>query len=424
MTVIWKRGVLADLGEIRSGGTPATSDPRYWDGGIPWCTPTDITALPSRHIASTSRTITPAGLKDSSSELLPAGSVVVCTRATVGAAAIAKIPLATNQGFKSIVPADDVDPDFLYYLVTSLRGEMERWAAGSTFLEISGTNFAKLPVEYPEGKEAQRSIARPLVVIDELIERSRDVLSAKRAFKRALLHELVTGRRRFRGFGAAGNDPTSPPADWSVRTLGDVVDVRVSGIDKHSRAGEPAVRLCNYMDVWTRPYITDALPFMRATASPAEIERFAVQPGDVLLTKDSETREDIAQTSVVLDAGADVVLGYHTALARPKGTDIDGRFLAAQMRHPRFRQHFVRAAQGATRFGLTYDALVSAPVWIPSIEEQRRIADLDWTLHKEIALMERQAEAYATQKRALIHRLLSSALPLATRAAAPELAHA
>ena len=424
MTITWRRGVLGDLGDIRSGGTPATNQPRYWNGEIPWCTPTDITALSSRHLASTSRTITPLGLNDSSAELLPPGSVVVCTRATVGVAAIAQIPLATNQGFKSIVPAEDFDSDFVYYLVTSLRGEMERWAAGSTFLEISGSNFAKLPVTYPVGKAAQQSLARPLVLVDEVIQRTQSVISRKRALKLALLQELLMGRRRFPEFGAPSGDDRSPPVGWRVAKLGDVTDVRVSGIDKHSRPDEPAVRLCNYMDVWTKAYITDSLPFMRATASSAEIERFALLSGDVLLTKDSETREDIAQTSVVLDAGADVVLGYHTALARPTHADVDGRFLAAQLRHPRFRQHFIRAAQGATRFGLTYDALTSAPVWLPPLAEQQRIADLDRVLHLEIELIERQREAYVSQKRALMHRLLSGPLSRPALATAPELAHA
>lgn len=133
----WAALRVSDLGSILSGGTPKTSVAEYWDGEILWATPTDITKNSVKNINSTSRTISGAGLKSSSANLLPAKSLLICSRATVGEIAINRVPMSTNQGFKNIVPDSKFDVDFLYYLLSTKKSDMLRRSAGSTFLEIS-----------------------------------------------------------------------------------------------------------------------------------------------------------------------------------------------------------------------------------------------------------------------------------------------
>ena len=99
------------------------------------------------------------------------------------------------------------------------------------------------------------------------------------------------------------------PAGWGVRRLRFLADIRPSGVDKHSLDGELPIRLCNYVDVYKNDRITDALAFLEATATPAEIERFALRAGDVLITKDSETPDDIAAAALVEPSAAGVVCG-------------------------------------------------------------------------------------------------------------------
>src|SRR5438067_231683 len=109
----WNLKMLSDTGKIISGGTPDTRNSNFWNGDIAWCTPTDITKLKgATHIVNTERKITEAGLRFSSATLLPEKSLVICTRATIGDCAINLLPISTNQGFKSIVPVDDVN---VYY---------------------------------------------------------------------------------------------------------------------------------------------------------------------------------------------------------------------------------------------------------------------------------------------------------------------
>ncbi|MDP3922491.1 MAG: restriction endonuclease subunit S, partial [Hydrogenophaga sp.] len=118
----WVTKLLPELADIRSGGTPSTTDPAAWDGDIAWCTPTDITALAGRkYLTQTERRITEHGLKQSSAEVIPASSIVMTSRATIGECAINAVPMTTNQGFKNFVPFESVDAEFLYYLLTTQK---------------------------------------------------------------------------------------------------------------------------------------------------------------------------------------------------------------------------------------------------------------------------------------------------------------
>jgi len=117
----WEVKRLDELVSICSGGTPSTSQAQFWDGDVLWCTPTDITALNGfKYLNSTSRTLSQQGLKASSAELIPANSIVMTSRATIGVCAINQVPVTTNQGFKNFVPSNSVDVEFLYYFLQTM----------------------------------------------------------------------------------------------------------------------------------------------------------------------------------------------------------------------------------------------------------------------------------------------------------------
>src|SRR4051812_9541253 len=119
--------------------------------------------------------------------------------------------------------------------------------------------------------------------------------------------------------------------EWRCEPLGNVAEIRPSNVDKKSSLGEQPVRLCNYLDVYTRDYITEDIPFMEATATAAELGRFRVELGDVIITKDSETPDDIGISAVVLDDIANLVCGYHLALLKPNRELVDSVYLAKQL---------------------------------------------------------------------------------------------
>lgn len=162
-------------------------------------------------------------------------------------------------------------------------------------------------------------------------------------------------------------------SEYPLLRLKACVDVRPSGVDKHSFDDEIAVRLCNYTDVYKYDHITGDMDFLQATATEAEINRFTLSPGDVIITKDSETPEDIAASALVMPSAKGVVCGYHLALLRPYEA-FYGPFVAWAMRSREVLSQFTIFARGITRFGLTTDAIGSVLVPTPPAKQQRAIA--------------------------------------------------
>lgn len=191
----WKTTKLSRMGKILSGGTPDTNTREFWDGEISWLTPTDVTALKSRFVLSTARTISDAGVKNSSTTLLPAGSLMVCTRATIGALAISTTEICTNQGFKNIVPSNNFDVNFIYYTLLYNTQELVRKASGSTFLELSKKDFENIELPCPLLEEQQK-IAAVLSTADQEIAALQQKLVALKQEKKALMQQLLTGKRR------------------------------------------------------------------------------------------------------------------------------------------------------------------------------------------------------------------------------------
>jgi type I restriction enzyme S subunit len=193
----WVKKTLGELATIKSGGTPSTNQASFWDGEIPWCTPTDITALAGRkYLSGTARTITSLGLKQSSAEWIEPNSIVMTSRATIGECAINRTPVTTNQGFKNFVPNQNVSVDFLYYLLLTQKQGFIGLCSGSTFLEISKAQVSRYEVYLPAERTEQEAIATCLSDLDSDIGFTEDKLSKARLIKQGMMQELLTGRIR------------------------------------------------------------------------------------------------------------------------------------------------------------------------------------------------------------------------------------
>ncbi|WP_423229501.1 restriction endonuclease subunit S [Stutzerimonas kirkiae] len=164
------------------------------------------------------------------------------------------------------------------------------------------------------------------------------------------------------------------PAHWEVALIKHIADVRFSGVDKHSHDDETPVRLCNYTDVYKNDRITDDMDLMRATATAAEIVRLTLKAGDVILTKDSETPDDIGVPAWVPESLPGVVCAYHLGLLRPEPERVLGEFLFRTIGSTRIAQQFHVLATGVTRFALgkhdVKNAIIPLP---PTIAEQQTI---------------------------------------------------
>ena len=191
----WEKAALGGLADIRNGGTPRTGVPSYWGGLIPWCVPTDITASGEKYLVATTRNITPEGLASCGASLLPVGTLLLCSRATIGEIKIASMPVATNQGFKSLICGEAVDYEFLYYRLLTLKDRMVEVSTGSTFLEISKRDVANICIDLPPLPE-QRAIATVLSDMDAEITALERRLDKTRAIKQGMMQQLLTGSIR------------------------------------------------------------------------------------------------------------------------------------------------------------------------------------------------------------------------------------
>lgn len=191
----WMAMTLADVAAVVGGGTPKRSEPTFWNGAVPWATPTDLTRLRGRIISKTAASITEAGLAGSSATLLPPNSLLLTTRATIGACAINRIAMATNQGFQNLVPKPGTEVDFLYYLIQYQGLQLKRLAAGSTFLELSKRAVRGFRVHMPPLSE-QRRIAAIVSSVDHIIEKNQAVMGRLRMVKSGLISALLTGELR------------------------------------------------------------------------------------------------------------------------------------------------------------------------------------------------------------------------------------
>jgi type I restriction enzyme S subunit len=145
----WIETTLGDVADVIGGGTPSTKESAYWGGDVPWLTPGELTKREGKIITATERTISAEGLANSSAKLLPKGTVLLTSRATVGAVGLAGKPMATNQGFQSLVARSVVMPYFLMCWVQANREAFEKRASGSTFPEISGKRVKAIPIVLP-----------------------------------------------------------------------------------------------------------------------------------------------------------------------------------------------------------------------------------------------------------------------------------
>ena len=173
---MWCELPLSDLADIISGGTPSRDVQEYWNGDIPWVTPTDMTASKTNYLFETANKITRKGLINSSAKMLPPGTILFTSRATIGLSRIAAMPVCTNQGFKSLLPFQIIDGNFLFYQISRLKHAFERYAAGSTFPEINKKDTGRILVPHPMNRMEQQKIATILTSIDTAIEKTEALI--------------------------------------------------------------------------------------------------------------------------------------------------------------------------------------------------------------------------------------------------------
>lgn len=200
----WTNGLISDLGEIISGGTPSTKHDEYYSkNGIAWVTPYDLSKTTDKYITHGEKDISQKGLEKSSAKLMPKGSILLTSRAPIGYIGISSNEVTTNQGFKSIVPYNKSNSEYIYYLLKSIIPYLKSLGNGSTFAEISKETLSNIPIVIPN-KDIIDNFNNKVIhlgKIREIKEQENRELTSLRDF---LLPLLMNGQVGFKENKAEG----------------------------------------------------------------------------------------------------------------------------------------------------------------------------------------------------------------------------
>ena len=260
---------------------------------------------------------------------------------------------------------------------------------GVTVMHIYASDLKYLAIAIPPVSE-QMAIAtyldRETANIDALIGKNEMLVEQLKEQRIALISRTVTGGLPPDECRKAGINPSPKlkpsgvewlgdmPEHWKTKSIKRVADIRVSNVDKHVRQHEVPVRLCNYTDVYYRDNIDDSFEGSVGSATLRQIERCQIENGDVLITKDSETWNDIGVPTLAVKPAVNIVCGYHLALLRPKKEELSGAYLYWVLRDRLIACQMHAEAKGVTRYGLSLLAIKSVQVPVPTVREQRAIA--------------------------------------------------
>lgn len=189
----WTTGTISDLGTVVGGSTPSKAKPEYYtETGIAWITPKDLSINKSKFVSHGENDITELGLKNSSAVIMPEGTVLFSSRAPIGYIAIATDEVTTNQGFKSVVPKQEIGTPFVYFFLKNTLPVIEGMASGSTFKEVSGSTMKKVPAVIPDAETLAKfsNFCAPIFAQQRILEEQNQSLAILRD---NLLPKLMSG---------------------------------------------------------------------------------------------------------------------------------------------------------------------------------------------------------------------------------------
>ena len=225
LSMEWKEVTLGEIGTIVGGATPSTKNTSFYDGNIPWLTPKDLSVNSNKYILRGERNITEAGFKSCSCKMLPKGSVLFSSRAPIGYVAIVANDMCTNQGFKSVIPNEETDSEFLYYLLKYNKDYIASQGSGTTFAEVSGKTMKDIEVVVPKEKEDQRRIASILSSLDRKIELNNKINADLEEMAQAIFKNWFVDFEPFKDGKFVDSELGMIPEGWKVGSLGDFCNV-------------------------------------------------------------------------------------------------------------------------------------------------------------------------------------------------------
>ena len=361
----WKSTKIGDIADVIGGGTPKTDVEEYWNGEIKWFTPSEIGK--TKYISDSDRHITELGLKNSSAKLLPKDTILLSSRATVGEISITLTECSTNQGFQSLITKNDVDNDFIYYLISTIRNEFLRRSSGSTFLEISKNEISKIPINIPDLFE-QNKISNFFSAIDNKIEILEKKYKYYQEFKKYLMQRIFSDQDDKLRFDF--NEK------WKVYKLKDLLSVKSSNIS------------INKVDNNTGEY-----PLYGTGGYLQNIDFYEMEDEYISITKDGSVGK------IDYHEGRSSIINTSQYLIPNKNFNI--RFLYYQLQTLNFEKYIV----GSSIPHIYFKDYGNEKVKIPNLLEQEIIAKLFIVIDKKLYMLDKSISLMYRFKKGLLQQM-------------------
>lgn len=345
---------LSKVGQIISGATPKTANQEYYGGDIPWLTPADLSGFKEKYISHGARNITQKGYDSCSTQLMPAGTVLFSSRAPIGYVAIASNPICTNQGFKSIIPNEEIDSEFLYYQLIYLRKTIQDMGSGTTFKEISAKTIGKVEVVVPPKDEQRYIVGRIEELFSELdngVETLRKTKQQLAVYRQAVLKDAFAHIVEKKTIREMSSIVTSGSRGWA---------------QYYSDHGARFVRIGNL----TRDRIFIDLSDIQYVDLPdgAEGKRTQLQPNDVLVS----ITADLGSIGLVPADIGEAYVNQHIAMIRFLNP-AQGELMAWYLRSDYGQKDLLKNKRGGGKLGLGLDDIRDSRVPVITDEEAANI---------------------------------------------------
>ena len=412
----WDLKKLEEVGKIIGGGTPDSKNKEYWNGKILWAIPTDITKLQTNQIENTERKITKEGLDSSSAKLLPKGTILITSRATIGECAIATKPISTNQGFQSIICDDkNFNRTYIFYSIKCHKNELLRLAYGTTFLEINKTEIKKVMLPAPSSILEQQKIASILSGVDALIESTQKIIRNTEKLKKGLMRQLLTrgiNHKKFQRVKWLFGKEIEIPEEWKcvildrLTPLNEKSSIRMgpfgSSLKKHELLGSGKIKTLWIENIVTDKFVWKYQKFI-TKEKYEQLKGFTVKPNDLLMTM----MGTLGKTAIVPSDIGTSIISSHLLKITPDSKKLTSKFLYYFLKSQFIQQQIIKESHGLVMGGLNTGIVKKLLIITPPINEQQKIASILSGVDAHIQKNQEYKEKMQILKKGLMQKLLT-----------------
>lgn len=405
----WIECKISDIGTVVGGATPSTKKPEnYENGTIAWITPKDLSTFSGRYIQHGERNITETGLKSCSTQLLPKNTVLFSSRAPIGYVAIAANDVCTNQGFKSVIPNENTNPLFLYYLLKYNKDKIEGMGSGTTFKEVSGNTMKNIVVSVPTDKKVQERISSMLGSIDDKIEENERINNNLEQQAQALFKSWFVDFEPFNG---------TMPSDWEIVPLEKIADFQNGYAFKSKELlNEPSPDCYQVFKqghiARSGGFIPDGTKSWYPKSLASKLEKFVLKKGDILMAMtDMKDNVAILGNTAVMPLDNEYIVNQRVGHLRANGyKGVTYPFIYLLTNSTDFLVDLRSRANSGVQVNLSSSEIKASQTVLPSEEVNNAFSEITLPMFEIIINNQLENRRLAQLRDTLLPKLMSGEL--------------